>query len=82
MEKRHYKSQFSISTHRCEFLDCLGEFNSPTITKKDNLNCLSFDEQGKYLAIGDYGGRIIIFQRMAQNEVDIYEDNESILSDS
>jgi hypothetical protein len=39
----------------------LGEKDSSQILQGDILSALAFDTTGKYLSIGDYGGRCIIF---------------------
>lgn len=39
----------------------LGEQDSTQILQGDILSALAFDTTGKFLSIGDYGGRCIIF---------------------
>ena len=42
-------------------LSTLGEPDPSNITKQDLLQSITFDKQGKFLSVGDRGGRIIIF---------------------
>ena len=48
-------------------MNVLGEPDPNSITKQDLLNAISFDKTGGYLAVGDRGGRIIVFQRNEEN---------------
>ena len=36
-----------------------------TVTDEDVINALSFDRQGRYIALGDRAGRLIVFERNA-----------------
>ena len=38
-----------------------GESDSSQITKNDLLSAIAFDPTGKFLAVGDRGGRVIMF---------------------
>ena len=42
-------------------LSTLGEPDPANITKQDLLQSITFDKQGKFLSVGDRGGRIIVF---------------------
>ena len=44
-------------------MSILGEPDPNNITKQDLLNTIAFDKSGQYLAVGDRGGRVIVFQR-------------------
>lgn len=44
-------------------LTCLGEQDEKKIQQSDILSSMAFDTTGKYLSVGDYGGRCIIFQK-------------------
>jgi len=46
----------------------LGEPDPANITKSDLLSAISFDKQGQMLAVGDRGGRIIVFQRSVEDK--------------
>ena len=49
-------------------LTTLGEPDPANITKSDLLSAMAFDKQGQMLAVGDRGGRIIIFQRSIEDK--------------
>jgi serine/threonine-protein phosphatase 2A regulatory subunit B len=40
----------------------LGERNETNISKTDILSAIAFDKSGNYLAVGDHGGRVIVFK--------------------
>lgn len=42
---------------------CIGGDVSPDLTEEDQLTAISFDSTGKYLAVGDNFGRVIVFNR-------------------
>ena len=42
-------------------LNTLGEPDPSNITKQDVLSAIGFDKHGQNLAVGDRGGRIIVF---------------------
>lgn len=42
-------------------MNVLGEPDPTNITKHDLLNSIKFDYTGNYLAVGDRGGRVIVF---------------------
>jgi hypothetical protein len=42
-------------------MSILGEPDANSITKQDLLNAIAFDKSGYYLAVGDRGGRVIVF---------------------
>jgi serine/threonine-protein phosphatase 2A regulatory subunit B len=44
------------------YINGLGERNESNISKSDILSAISFDKTGNYLAVGDHGGRVIIFK--------------------
>ena len=44
------------------YINGLGERNESNISKTDILSAISFDKTGDYLAVGDHGGRVIIFK--------------------
>ena len=46
----------------------LGEPNSSAICKQDLLSAISFDHTGDILAVGDQGGRIILFERIVDDK--------------
>ena len=42
-------------------MSSLGEPDPGNITKQDLLAAIAFDKHGEYLAVGDRGGRVIVF---------------------
>lgn len=46
----------------------LGERDSTQILQGDILSALAFDTTGKFLSIGDYGGRCIIFSEVLDED--------------
>ena len=44
------------------YINGLGERDQKNVSKNDVLTSLAFDKTGKYLAVGDQGGRVIIFK--------------------
>jgi len=44
------------------YINGLGERNESKISKTDILSAISFDKTGDYLAVGDLGGRVIVFK--------------------
>ena len=48
-------------------MSSLGEPDPANITKQDILSALAFDKHGEYLAVGDRGGRVIVFQMIEED---------------
>ena len=44
------------------YINGLGERNERNISKSDILSSITYDKTGNYLAVGDNGGRVIIFK--------------------
>ena len=44
------------------YINGLGERDPASVTVTDILTSLSFDRTGEYLAVGDRGGRVIVFR--------------------
>ena len=44
------------------YINGLGERNESNISKSDILSAINFDKTGNYLAVGDHGGRVIVFR--------------------
>ena len=44
------------------YINGLGEREQKNVTQNDVITSITFDKTGKYLAVGDKGGRIIIFK--------------------
>ena len=44
------------------YINGLGERDQQNVTESDVLTAISFDKTGEYLAVGDKGGRVIIFR--------------------
>lgn len=54
-------------------MNVLGETDPTNITKQDLLSSIQFDRQGSMLAVGDRGGRVIVFQRVEEQGLIDYE---------
>lgn len=44
------------------YINGLGERDEKNVSKNDVLTAITYDKTGKYLAVGDQGGRVIIFK--------------------
>ena len=44
------------------YINGLGEREAKNVSKNDMLTSITFDKTGNYLAVGDQGGRVIIFK--------------------
>ena len=44
------------------YVNGLGERDPASVTVTDILTALKFDKTGEYLAVGDRGGRVIVFR--------------------
>ena len=44
------------------YINGLGERDQTSVTESDYISAISFDNTGEYLAVGDRGGRVIIFK--------------------
>ena len=44
------------------YINGLGERDPKNVSKNDMLTSITFDKTGDYLAVGDQGGRVIIFR--------------------
>lgn len=44
------------------YINGLGERDQNNVTESDVLTAISFDKTGEYLAVGDKGGRVIVFR--------------------
>ncbi len=44
------------------YINGLGERDQKSVSKNDILTAIAFDKTGKYLAVGDKGGRVIVFK--------------------
>ena len=45
------------------YINGLGERNAQNVSESDYLSAISFDKSGCFLAVGDRGGRVIIFSK-------------------
>ena len=51
-------------------VQCFGEKDDDEeFSEADILSAVAFDESGDYLATGDHGGRIVLFERMQRSKV-------------
>lgn len=46
------------------YINGLGERETSNVTDSDILSAITFDKTGDYLAVGDRGGRVIIFKHL------------------
>jgi serine/threonine-protein phosphatase 2A regulatory subunit B len=46
------------------YINGLGEREETNVTESDVLTAITFNKSGEYLAVGDKGGRVIIFRYM------------------
>ena len=44
------------------YINGLGERDQANVTESDVLTAISFDKTGEFLAVGDKGGRVIVFR--------------------
>lgn len=44
------------------YINGLGERESQSVTESDVLTAVAYDKTGEYLAVGDKGGRVIVFR--------------------
>jgi serine/threonine-protein phosphatase 2A regulatory subunit B len=44
------------------YINGLGERETTNVQESDILSAITFDKTGEYLAVGDRGGRVIIFK--------------------
>jgi serine/threonine-protein phosphatase 2A regulatory subunit B len=61
------EGQDSKSTRReldWQFCQVFGEPHFEEVTEVDIVSTVEFDSTGEYLAAGDRGGRVVIFQRV------------------
>jgi hypothetical protein len=54
-------------------LNSLGEPDPSNIAKHDLLSAVAFDKSGKFLSVGDRGGRMIIFERTETPQGDDFD---------
>lgn len=47
------------------YINGLGEKDQSNVTESDILTAISFDKTGEFLAVGDKGGRVIVFRHSA-----------------
>ena len=50
------------------FLNSLGEPKASAISKHDLLSSIAFDQTGDILSVGDRGGRVILFERITNDQ--------------
>ena len=46
------------------YINGLGERDIKNASESDTLSAIAFDKEGLHLAVGDKGGRVIIFRHM------------------
>lgn len=52
----------------------LGDTNADNISEGDTISTITFDKMGKYLSLGDTGGRIIVFAFKEEGDSDSVTD--------
>ena len=55
-------SILSQETINWVYINGLGERDQKSVTQTDILTAMNFDQTGEFLAVGDRGGRVIIFR--------------------
>ena len=55
-------SSASQETFNWVYVNGLGERESASVSETDILSAMNFDKTGEFLAVGDKGGRVIIFR--------------------
>ncbi|GAB5592137.1 protein phosphatase 2A regulatory subunit cdc55 [Umbelopsis nana] len=56
----------TVDEHNWKFAQCFGDkSDSGDVTEADIISAVEFDQTGDYLATGDKGGRIVLFERNA-----------------
>jgi hypothetical protein len=53
----------------------LGDTNTKGITESDKISTLQFDKEGRFLSVGDNGGRVIIFAFKEHGDEDSVASN-------
>lgn len=61
-----------------KFSQCFGDKTDIVVTEADIITSVEFDHSGEFLATGDKGGRVVLFQR--NNNVDVPESSTSVSS--
>lgn len=51
-----------MGAHNWVYINGLGERELENVTEQDQLTAVTFDKTGDYLAVGDKGGRVIVFR--------------------
>lgn len=62
---------FSVEKHDSlplYFMNSLGEPKASAISRHDLLSAIAFDATGDILSVGDRGGRVIIFERIRNEQ--------------
>lgn len=52
----------TADTPQWVYINGLGERDQSNVTDSDILTAIGFDKTGEFLAVGDKGGRVIIFR--------------------
>lgn len=56
-------NQTIVNSKNWVYINGLGEKNAQQVADSDILSAIKFSDTGDYLALGDHGGRVIIFKR-------------------
>lgn len=56
----------------------LGDTDSDSISDSDTISTISFDKMGRYLSLGDIGGRIIVFAFKEEGDGDSISENGKV----
>ena len=68
---RSSQKKFSPEKHESlslYFMNSLGEPKASAINKHDLLSAIAFDATGDILSVGDRGGRVILFERIKNEQ--------------
>lgn len=66
-----------------KFSQCFGDKQDVVVTEADIITAVEFDKTGDFLATGDKGGRVVLFERSndKKNENDNNNNNDDIIMD-
>lgn len=56
----------------------LGDTDTENTSEGDTISTISFDKMGKYLSLGDIGGRIIVFAFKEEGDMDSVTDSGKV----
>ena len=77
-----YSSNSSMSHNTSQqtwfLVQGLGDVDTDNVSEGDTISTLSFDKMGRYLSLGDIGGRIIVFAFKEEGDSDSITDTGKV----